>query len=374
MASTKAITLNLLLLFLSLFVALVVAELLLRVCYPVADYVAVFPPFLSHHLEPDSTILYGISGSKHFSTDRLGIRKFSNDNPLSYEILFLGGSTTECLYLDDTETWAYLLTHKLKRKGGSIGKSGQTSIEHYMQLKYFTPQLPRLHTVVITCGLNDMLKALADTTLSRSIRAYDQDSLYRYTFTHTTQFTATHSLRLLQLLRNSYRSFFPDTTGQAVQDIQGLCYQQWRSHRTTAPHLITQLPTSYLDRIAEYKSNISEIIALAQQQHLHLIFIGQTSTWSDTIATASRNRLWMGGTGHYQTESGHDYYTTAVLSQLLAEYNRATQDICRSRGIRFIDISHFPPSVLYFYDDCHFSQRGAMALSDSLYYAVKDSI
>jgi GDSL-like Lipase/Acylhydrolase family len=357
---------NVFILVVALLLGLVLAEVVLQVAYPFRDELCVFPPRLSYTLEPDSSVLYGIHGIKHFTTDRLGIRTISGCAPAEIQCLFMGGSATECLYLDDHETWCALLANKLQVKAGSVGKSGQTTLDHCIQLKYFTPQLPKLKTIVILCGLNDWIKVLADT--SRHLRYDDNlaDLLCKTSFTHSSSFTSSHSFRLVSLLRSSYRQLVPDTTGQAVQDIHGHCYAEWRLHRAANTTALLPLDTVLLTHaLADYDSNIRQMIATARERHLKLIFISQLAAWADSTAI---DKCWMGGTGRYQLDYGHSYYDRQVLQYGLDRYNDKTAAICGELGVTYIDMrDKVPHPATLFYDDCHYHQAGAKIWAETLY-------
>ena len=56
-------------------------------------------------------------------------------------VLALGGSTTECLALNQGKTWPFLLQEKLRQRGfpawvGNAGMSGHNIRDHIFQVKY----------------------------------------------------------------------------------------------------------------------------------------------------------------------------------------------------------------------------------------------
>ena len=155
----------------SILLSLFIAELVLRLLYPQQAKYFVWQPNLQHIFHPDSNIFYGINGASQFSINSQGFRgdEFENDGRQKY--ICLGGSTTECLYLDYTETWTYQLQLLMDSRTalppaiGSIGKSGSTTREHYLHLKYCVPQLGKIDGVILMVGLNDMMKRLSRDNL-----------------------------------------------------------------------------------------------------------------------------------------------------------------------------------------------------------------
>ena len=375
---SKEIGQRILMVLLSVIVALSIAEVGLRLIYINKDTLCVFPPNLHYEFDPDSSIIHGVYGKKNFDTDRMGIRKFDSGNPYEYEILFIGGSTTECLYLDNKETWPYLLSKQLGLKGGSIGKSGQTSYDHYMQMKYFVPQLKKVKTVVVMCGLNDMLRVLAQTDIMINPREEDQAKYVNESFTHSALFPSSKGYVLKQLVRNFYRSLRPDTAGQAALDAVGRVYRTWRLNRANATTFMDDFEVpddggeNYLkDRDRMFDLFLRNIIREGKKQGLKIIFVGQQAAWRDSMTNEDQKRLWMGGLGKYQNDPGHPYYTSSFLSSEIQHYNDLVKSVCNEQNIPFIDISNFQTDIDHLYDDCHFTERGARDLADTLYPRFK---
>jgi hypothetical protein len=64
--------------------------------------------------EPASWGVTGVTGRKRFTTNSLGLRgpELPQDQE-PYRIIAVGGSTTECFVLDDSEEWPHVLMEKL---------------------------------------------------------------------------------------------------------------------------------------------------------------------------------------------------------------------------------------------------------------------
>ena len=146
----------------SILLSVFIAELVLRVVQPDTTKRFVWQPNLQHTFYPDSTIFYGIHGASNFSINAQGLRGENFETNSTQKYLCLGGSTTECLYLDNGETWQYHLQEQLNHQSpitnhqftiSSIGKSGCATGENYIQLKYFVPQLGKIDGVIMMVGL-----------------------------------------------------------------------------------------------------------------------------------------------------------------------------------------------------------------------------
>src|SRR6185503_10261687 len=88
---------------------------------------------------PDPEILHGIHGPSRFRVSSLGFRGDEDPGEGALALLALGGSTTECLYLDQAEAWPALLEDELARALGrkvwvaNAGRSGRTTRDHACQ-------------------------------------------------------------------------------------------------------------------------------------------------------------------------------------------------------------------------------------------------
>lgn len=71
------------------------------------------PPRHKAVFRPQPSIMPGISGDSNFYTNSNGVRGDEFTDQDTYRIMAIGGSTTECAYLDQPETWTHLLQESL---------------------------------------------------------------------------------------------------------------------------------------------------------------------------------------------------------------------------------------------------------------------
>ncbi|HWB63952.1 MAG TPA: GDSL-type esterase/lipase family protein [Chitinophagales bacterium] len=360
----------------SVLLSLFIAELVLRMVFKPQLLYYVWQPYLHHVFHPDSSFMPGVNGAKEFSINASGVRGdgFEKGKP---NTLFIGGSTTECLYLDNSETWWHLWAQERRRSNpadenfGSVGKSGCTSIENYLQLKYIVPQLKYVNRVVLMIGINDLMVYLSHdcknaTTLNKAV----EDSLVNTIFLKKGRDIETGWWRrtaLFYVLRNFYEGLTPKgISWQHVQDDNGAAYNTWRRYRHNADHLIDTLP-DITSALGFYRTNLELICAEAKRQHLQLVFITQPCIYRDTANASIDSLLWMGGIGDFQAGKARVYYTQRVLGEALALYNKETIAFCNENHVQCIDAaSVLPKDTSVFYDDCHFNESGARKLANYL--------
>src|SRR4051812_17145031 len=83
---------------LSTLLALGLGEVILRTVS--GNAYSIWPPHLHQELHPTPDIMPGVSGISRFAVDSLGLRGDEPVEDREIRVLALGGSTTECLYLD----------------------------------------------------------------------------------------------------------------------------------------------------------------------------------------------------------------------------------------------------------------------------------
>ena len=124
---------KLILAFFSVILALFLCETGLRFLSFHSEYYYVWPPHFHSTLKPLSDITPGIKGESRFIVNSKGAR--GDELPLDseYKILALGGSSTECTFLDQAEAWPFLLQERLTQAVrarvwvGNAGRSGNTT-------------------------------------------------------------------------------------------------------------------------------------------------------------------------------------------------------------------------------------------------------
>lgn len=104
----RRISSNLALLVGSLTVTLGLAELVLRLVIPPSRSYFTQVPGTDWTLTPAPDVLPGVEGDAHFRINDSGIRgrAFGADST-EFRMLAVGGSTTQCTVLDETEVWTH---------------------------------------------------------------------------------------------------------------------------------------------------------------------------------------------------------------------------------------------------------------------------
>ncbi len=358
---------NGLLLLVSVTLSLVFVELFLRTLAPGLMYLqpegdvlfASWPPNLNVEFRPDQRYIEGIHGPSVFKTNSWGIRGDEMSQSDDARIMVIGGSTTECLYLDQSEAWPALLQEKLSafRKVwvGNLGRSGFSIHDHIKQTEFTLDHVPNLSLIIVSAGVNDFQYFIGSnqTFNQRNIVAERPDLQI------SGRETGIHDLylaRLLDRVMSSKKQLRSDATGEM--------YGVLRQKRATAKKIET-LP-DLTPGIKAYITGVLKIKALAGGR-TRVIFLTHPALWSERMDAQMEARLWFGGKGIFIIEQTPEYYSSSALKRGMDIYNNALLDLGRTGQVEVIDIAaKMNGNPDFFYDDVHLTEAGAAAFAKIL--------
>lgn len=273
-------------------------------------------------------------------------------------IFVIGGSTAECLYIDDSETWSTILQNDLAKqfqtasvKVYNAGRSGTTTADHIAELVHRTVHLEP-NVVIVMCGLNDFLK---------SNFGYDYLHVDRRDPWETRG--AMHWLKMLatefQIGRRAYylyKKFEPFTMEQAQQIPLKSQYKNLLERQKDIP-LSREIP---MMNLKTYRENLESIIGVCRSHNIQLILMTQMTTWNSKSDSVIKNWHWL-------TVFKDKRFEESVMDSLLGEYNAAMKFLATKHTIPLFETDKFVPKTSeYFYDDCHFNPKGCKLVGRKL--------
>ncbi|MBF0170404.1 MAG: SGNH/GDSL hydrolase family protein [Nitrospinae bacterium] len=345
----------------------------------------VWPPGQQKVFRPAPGVMPGVEGESHFTINAAGFRgtPFASGDARRY--LVLGGSTTECLFLDDTETWPAVAERTLGPgvKVANVGKSGLNMRDHLMQVGPLLDQYGKLDGVILMAGVNDLLARLA------------QQDAYDPGFFDTPAGPRVHRKRAfaaivdpdaekrrpwyarLQLWKRVERGMAAmkaqreaEEKEVMVQDEAGNAYVRARRQRAATPEtdLLPDLGTA----VEEFRRNLNRFVDEAEKRHVPVIFVTQASLWRENMAPEEKALLWMGGKGNLRAANVREYYSPGALLRGLTLFNEAMLALCAERQVTCIDVAGVVPKEAgYFYDEVHFNEKGAALVGETVASALR---
>jgi hypothetical protein len=150
----------------SLIVSLGLGEALIRqVVTPAPKYEEILRRLVYHPerlFDPNISVRYNIRGLyEGANTVDLNVSKNrliepEPEGPHKFRVLFLGGSTTEAIYVPQDERWVARLNERGYIATYNGAQSGANTIDEYNTFKYLTGQGMKFDLVILSSGQNDI--------------------------------------------------------------------------------------------------------------------------------------------------------------------------------------------------------------------------
>jgi lysophospholipase L1-like esterase len=318
----------------------------------------------------DEATLPGVQpGSKAFTTNNVGLRgpDLPSRDDGDFKIITVGGSTTECIFLNDTEEWPSLLMSGLNagRSGrrvwlGNAGVSGHTAVEHLAMLQTI-PVLRRADLLIFMIGINDLQDHLAfrgastQAELERGTRSMvaswqgglDLNPLFRRTRIYQAARRAIFALKLSNRLINA----------RAADWYVG-------NRRRRADGRVLPLPDLTLG-LTEYRKRLERIFAACRNQNHRCLFLTQPTMWRGDLTAEEQRLQWFGWIGFGEKPDG--YVSPSDLTRAMELYNKTLLEACAQSGMECFDLAAvIPKDTSTMFDDCHFNENGARLVAQTL--------
>ena len=357
------------------FLVLALTEFAVRVGFPQFAKVSpgLFRVGASWSFQADPSVLPGVGGTKLFTTNELGLRgpAYPSD-PHTYRIMAIGGSTTQCAHLDDSEAWPQLLMQELNQRQpgapvwvNNAGKEGDTAT-HSLSLLRNLPAVQEADAYLFLEGINDLQTTFSmngeatQSIIDRGTQGY-LDSLERTNEFHP----LIKRLVTFRLLRNyliPYEGWVSPATNLAWMQKQ----RQMRAEAGAIP--MPDLRTG----VSEYRARIQALGDDCQRRSVRCIFLTQPTMWLDSLPPGESKLLFFGSVGLHGTfeERNHrpdGFVPVGDMARAMDVFNQALLSICAERSLECYDLAAaLPKDTSVFYDDVHFNQKGARLVAQFL--------
>ena len=355
---------NLLLLLVGILVALLLLEILLRFYNPFQSRIKgdrlVLVTNKTYHIK--NRIIERLDPEVTIVKNSLGFR--GENPPADFDkrltLVTIGGSTTQCFFLNEDQTWTARLGKRLESSVAPMwinnaGLDGHSTHGHLVLLEdYIVPLHPKVALFLI--GANDVAIG--------SLSEWDSENIKGgIHFESSKAFIKSVSAysEVVSLFLNMYRSFTAyqaglthhqvDLTKQGYLDVSEEEKQQYLAANTTR----------YLK---DYETRLRRIVDVCRKAQIEPVFITQpllVGAGTDDVTGVDLARVRTEG----PQQSGKMYW------DLLEVYNDVTRRVGRENGILVIDLAReLPKTSRYFYDFIHYTPQGAQAIGDIIYKSL----
>jgi lysophospholipase L1-like esterase len=319
----------------------------------------------------------GLKSEVRYDRNRFGLRSLSMNMPEKADnvvrILCLGASTTEQTTQSTEDMWCSLLEQHLNREyrdreitfeAAAFGRGGVRATDNAVWLaRMFDIVQPDI--VVTLLGINDLSLNGGPGYVARNIDgelAQPGDSLL------------VRCQEISQLCRRSVSTM--KRIKQAYQLSKGSVVE-WHSDNLPARRSYYQsLPFMHRierepDPLVEFADSVRWILDFLRKRDVAAIVLGQPVIWNSDLSDSESASLWF----PIFTPDGPVRADPAWLATEMERYNSTQKTLAHDYGAPYVDLnSMIPKSSEYFFDDCHFTDKGSALMAKKVAPALRTTI
>ncbi|MGE0538276.1 MAG: SGNH/GDSL hydrolase family protein [Pirellulales bacterium] len=326
---------------LSILIGLLTAELMVLFVWPQGSYHC-RPPEAVYTFDPDPYTFPGVSGEARSTICNRGFRA----PPLpprsaATRVLCVGGSTTECLMLDDSESWPARVAAALDKAGRHywIGAAGHcdNATGHHLRFIKNSRQIAEVDCLVVLAGAGDYVRGLLQLESGEYAPPL---------------FVQSHLMMVAKTIWNVQlgRGFLIDRTGR-----------EWLALRRHLP--IDPQALDLDDYLIDYEGRLREIVSAARRRGKRLILVTQPVLWDDFLNPAALQQMHIAR--DYVNPRGSGTLTPAECLEVMDRFNAVMLRVAEETGTEIVDAAVAMNGVeKYFYDDFHLNEAGCQALGN----------
>lgn len=282
----------------------------------------------------------------------LGFR--GEEIPLDFEdhtsVIVVGGSTTECRFLSDGMDWVSLWGEKVRDNHirpvwfNNAGLDGHSTFGHRVLLNEYLAKL-QPNFIVYLIGVNEIGRA--------DLHQDDMALMKNQSFSILDWLKKNSEIALLaNNLRRSLLAYQIDL-GHGNLDLKKA------EHKVLDSLEVAKEVAHHQVFLADYEKRLTQLVEDTKKYNIQPILLSQPLLFGEGTDDVTDVNL---ETIQTRFQNGKAYW------QVLEAYNNVSRKVAIEQNIIFLDLAyHLPKSSLYFYDGMHFTNEGAMAISDILY-------
>jgi lysophospholipase L1-like esterase len=305
-----------------------------------------------------------------YATNSLGFR--GPDPPADWNerltLVAIGGSTTECRYLDESRTWPARLNVKLEGDFPDVwinnaGLDGHSTRGHRVLLDQLVgPLKPRW--VLYLVGLNDVGLADASSDDMRLLRQPAAgDSWIRWAYIEFVNHSA--ACALADNLRRHLAARRAGLTHGNVDHVQ-LRLDAATGLETSDDQRQALVERHQRDFLPGYEARLRDLLLATRAYGSEPVLITQTALYGDAIDDETHVDLGRVKVGEIDG---------LTQWRVLEAYNDVTRRVGRELNVPIIDLARqLPKSSRYYYDYAHYTNAGAEAVADVVFKGLRGEL
>ena len=353
------------LLLLGTFLALLLLEVLLQIHNPLQARIKgnriVLTTNKTYHIKND--IIKGLDPEITVTRNSLGFRGPNppQDSGKYLSIVTIGGSTTQCFFLSDDQTWTARLGQHLNESFSPVwinnaGLDGHSTHGHLVLLEDFiVPLHPKVAIFLI--GANDVARtSLADWD-AENVKSGIQFNSGKAFIKSLSAYSEVVSLFL-----NGYRSYTAYKAGLIHQQID-LTKQGYLDIPEDEQKRALQ-ENANPEFLKGFEERLLRIVQVCRDNGIEPVLLTQpllAGSGTDDVTGVDLARIKAYG----PRQTGKMYWDSVEA------YNNVTRKVASDKGVTIVDLAkNMPKSSRYFYDFIHYTPQGAQVIGEILAHSL----
>ena len=326
-------------------------EIALRVFHPFnfrqSDNEVILPR--NRKMSFTNTTIRGIDSNIIHTKNSLGFR--GSEPPADWQnhttIIAMGGSTTECFYLNDDKCWTNLLEKNIRKEIHDVwinnaGFQGHSTFGNFILLNDYVKKLKPKYVLLLE-GINE---------INRTDIAKDESVSANSTRTTIWGWLKRHS-HLLTAIINIERHYRAERLGITDKEFDPATMPQLQLSETEMNVILKKQESL----VTAYAKRLNRIIDTCVANKIQPVLITQPILYGDVNDCIS-------GVDLAKVKIA-DGYNGLLMWKLIELYNNQTIQISKSKNLPCIDLAAaMPKCSKYFYDICHFTNEGSQMVSE----------
>jgi len=334
----------------------------------------VWAPFTRLRMELDRESLPGLEPETRFEVNAEGERgdPLPGERRGLYRVLVAGGSAAECYFLDQASAWPGVLQGLLNEPAalsrldaervhvGNIARSLAPCEAIHLVLRRVLPRYERLDLVLLMVGMSDVVNwleqrtppALAEGRIDLATTFAEQpEGPFGWT---------TERLALRRVASRLWRRLHRPVQ---VRRRAGQRFVRLRRMRQQARELIDEVPDP-APLLAHFEKHLRRVVEEARSHGARVVVVRQP-WFCKEFSPEEQARLWNFAVGRPYREETTSYYTHRIVWDLARRVDARAAAIARELAVEELDLMpHLEPSFANFYDELHFTPRGARVVAE----------
>lgn len=266
------------------------------------------------------------------------------------KVITIGGSTTECHFLNDDRTWPYLLGVKLSDSLSgcwldNAGLDGHSTFGHIVLLNGIVKQL-RPSVVIFLTGINDVENdgpTFHDRLNTRGAVADWRHYIFENSEVLNLALNLVRGWRAQKFNNTTNENFVPDSV----------------QRRPLADTVVQRRLAAQKPYLEAYRDRLQQLVDTCLAWHILPVLMTQPNLFGVGKDPVTHADLEL-----YPTDPKDRDMNGRLIWEMLEQYNDVVRAVCAERGATLIDLARMmPKNSVYYYDMSHFTNAGAMLVA-----------